>query len=45
MCMYILPLPHPAATPFGFCSQHSESCGLHVDLSRAVVVVSLFPCE
>ena len=40
MCMSP-PFPHPS----GFCSQNSESCGLHVELSRAVVAMSMSPCE
>ena len=36
---------HPAPTPSGLCSQHPESWGLHPELSRAAVVVSVSPCE
>jgi len=35
----------PFPCSFGFCSQYSESCGLHVQLSRAVVAMSMSPCE
>lgn len=40
--MYMSP-PFPRS--FGFCSQYSESRGLHVELSRAVVAMSVSPRE
>lgn len=39
MYVYVCPL-----VPFGFCSEHSESRGLHVELYQMVVAMSMSPC-